>query len=54
MNSTGVKQDKVGPRLQGVDPSKVNGDRLYILRGDHYESFVGSDWAALADARARL
>ena len=54
MNSTGVKQDKVQPRLEGVDPAKVRGDTLYVLRGDAYELFTGDNWDALATARARL
>jgi len=54
LNSTGVKQDKVKPRDEGVDPTKVRGDRLYVLRGDRYEEFTDADWDNLAAARARL
>ena len=42
------------PRLEGVDPTKVQGDCLYVLRGDRYVEFTKSDWEALAKARARL
>ncbi|TKA75845.1 hypothetical protein B0A55_04388 [Friedmanniomyces simplex] len=54
MNATGVKQDKVQPRLEGVDPAKVRGDPLYVLRGDSYERFTAADWDSLSAARARL
>ncbi|OQU98678.1 AMP-binding enzyme domain-containing protein [Cladophialophora immunda] len=54
LNSMGLKQEKVQPRAEGVDPAKVRGDRLYVLRGDRYVVFSAADWADLATARARL
>ena len=54
LNSSGLKQDKVQPRLDGVDPSKVHGDRLYVLNGDKYVEFTSVDWNNLTEARARL
>ena len=49
-----LKQDKVLPRAQGVDPANVRGDQVYILRRDRYESFTKADWDDLSAARARL
>ena len=54
MNSNGLKQDKVQPRKEGVDPAQVRGDRLYVLRGDRYVRFTAADWTDLSAARARL
>ena len=54
LNSNGLKQDKVQPRLEGVDPGKVQGDRLFVLRGDHYVPFTPSDWTNLSTSKARL
>ena len=49
-----LKQDKVQPRLEGVDPAKVRSDQLYVLRGDRYAPFTKVDWDDLSTARARL
>ncbi|OAP65138.1 hypothetical protein AYL99_01110 [Fonsecaea erecta] len=54
LNSMGLKQDKVQPRDEGVDPARVGGDQLYVLRGDRYVVFARADWDDLAKARARL
>lgn len=54
LNATGVKQDKVDPRSEGIDPAKIRGDRLYLLKGDRYVPFIKSDWEDLSVGRARL
>lgn len=54
LNSIGLKQDKVQPRSEGVDPTKVHGDRLFVLKGDHYTAFTAFDWNDLATSKARL
>ncbi|KIW88251.1 uncharacterized protein Z519_11362 [Cladophialophora bantiana CBS 173.52] len=54
LNSMGLKQDKVQPRSEGVDPARVRGDPLYVLRGDRYVVFTAADWDDLSAARARL
>lgn len=54
LNSTGVKQDKVRPRREGIDPSLVGTDRLYVLRKGRYEPFTLTDWEDLVSARAKL
>jgi len=54
LNSIGLKQDKVQPRTEGVDPAKVGADRLYVLRGGNYVAFTPTDWEELTKARARL
>ena len=54
LNSSGLKQDKIQPRDEGVDPAKVHGDRLFVLRGDKYVQFTASDWKELEKAKARL
>ncbi|OAL29241.1 hypothetical protein AYO22_02135 [Fonsecaea multimorphosa] len=54
LNSMGLKQEKVQPRAEGVDPDRVRGDRLYVLRGDRYVVFARKDWDDLVAARARL
>ena len=50
----GLKQEKVQPRSEGVDPSRVGSDQLYVLRGDQYVMFTKADWDNLSTARARL
>ena len=50
----GLKQEKVQPRLEGVDPTKVGSDRLYVLKGNRYTAFASAEWDDLATARARL
>ena len=54
LNANELKQDKVQPRLQGVDPMKVDGDRLFVLKGTQYVPFTASSWNDLETARARL
>ncbi|KAJ9610752.1 hypothetical protein H2200_005529 [Cladophialophora chaetospira] len=54
LNAFELKQDKVQPRAEGVDPEKVRGDQLYVLRGDRYVLFTKADWEDLSMARARL
>jgi acyl-CoA synthetase (AMP-forming)/AMP-acid ligase II len=54
LNSNGLKQDKVKPRMEGVDPTKVQGDSLFVLKGNKYVPFTASDWHDLATAKARL
>ncbi|KAK3684637.1 hypothetical protein LTR37_020069 [Vermiconidia calcicola] len=54
LNSSGLKQDKVQPRAEGIDPARVQGDQLYVLRGEKYVSFTSKDWSDLSAARARL
>jgi hypothetical protein len=54
LNSNGLKQDKVQPRMEGVDPTKVHGDQLFVLNGDNYVPFTASSWNDLTIARARL
>ena len=54
LNANELKQDKVQPRLQGVDPTKVAGDRLLVLNGNQYVPFTESSWKDLEAARARL
>lgn len=54
LNSTGLKQDKVQPRAEGVDPARVRGDQLYVLRDGRYVEFTARDWGELSAARARL
>jgi hypothetical protein len=54
LNSNGLKQDKVQPRMEGIDPEKVQGDRLFVLNGDRYVPFSASDWKDLETAKARL
>ena len=50
----GLKQEKVQPRLEGVDPTRIGSDRLYVLKGNQYIPFARADWDDLATARARL
>ena len=50
----GLKQEKVQPRLEGVDPARVGSDRLYVLRGNRYIPFEKADWDDFSSARARL
>ena len=54
LNSNGLKQDKVQPRVEGVDPAKVRGDQLFVLKRDQYIPFSAADWKDLETARARL
>lgn len=54
LNSSGLKQDKLQPRIEGVDPTKVGGDRLFVLRDGQYVPFKQGDWDALVGGRARL
>jgi hypothetical protein len=54
LNSSGLKQDKVQPRIEGVDPSKVHDDRLFFLKNGRYQPFIGEDWELLVMAKARL
>lgn len=54
LNSMGIKQDKIQPKDEGVNPSRVRGDRLYVLRGNRYTEFKAADWDDLSQARARL
>ena len=54
LNSNGLKQDKVQPRVEGVDPAKVGSDRLFVLKGGRYVPFGASDWQELETAKARL
>ena len=54
LNSNELKQDKVQPRIEGIDPSKVRGDRLYILKGEKYAEFTASDYNDLVTEKARL
>ena len=54
LNSNGLKQDKVKPRAEGVDPSRVGTDRLYVLRGGDYVDFTSKDWDDLLREKARL
>ena len=50
----GLKQEKVRPRSEGVDPANVQSDQLYVLRGDRYIAFTKLDWDDLVATRARL
>lgn len=54
LNSNGLKQDKVQPRTEGVDPSKVGEDRLYVLKNDKYIPFTKASWDDLKTTKARL
>jgi hypothetical protein len=54
LNATGLKQEKVQPRSEGVDPTRVGSDQLYVLRRDGYVKFTKADWDDLSAARARL
>ncbi|KAH0828314.1 Isopenicillin N epimerase component 1 [Fonsecaea pedrosoi] len=54
LNSMGLKQEKVQPRAEGVDPSRVRGDQVYVLRGGRYVRFTQKDWDDLVGARSRL
>lgn len=54
LNSSGLKQDKLQPRLEGVDPKKVGGDKMFVLREDAYVPFTQRDWDDLVGGRARL
>lgn len=54
MNSSGLKQDKLQPRREGVDPKMVRGDKLFVLKEGRYAPFTQSDWDALSNGKARL
>lgn len=54
LNSNGLKQDKVKPRAEGVDPSRVGSDELYVLRGGRYVEFTSRDWGDFVSGKARL
>lgn len=54
LNSNGLKQDKVQPRLEGVDPARVRGDSLYFLKDGRYHEFTKEDWNNLSMTRAKL
>jgi hypothetical protein len=49
------KQDKVVLRKEGVDPANVvNGDRLFVLRGDEYAALGSKEWSEIVAGRTRL
>lgn len=55
MQATGTnKQQKHILRLQGVDPSRTEGDELYWLKNGMYVKFGKSDWEALKGGKVKL
>ena len=55
MKATGNnKQQKHVLRLQGVEPGKVGGDRLFWLKGGRYVAFGEREWEELKAGRVRL
>jgi len=56
MPSTGnMKQQKVTLKNQGVDPEKVErSDKMYWLKGGHYEPFTQRDWEKLKAGKVKL
>ncbi len=48
------KQQKHQLRLQGVEPGKVGGDRLFWLKGGTYVPFGEKQWEELKGGRVRL
>lgn len=55
MHATGNnKQQKHLLRLQGVEPGKVGGDRLFWLKGGRYVAFGEKEWEELKGGRVRL
>jgi hypothetical protein len=50
------KQQKHVLREQGVDPEKVNPERVFYLASDalKYEEFAGREWEALRAGKVKL
>ncbi|GAA98024.1 hypothetical protein E5Q_04704 [Mixia osmundae IAM 14324] len=41
-------------KKEGVDPSKVDGDKIYWLQGDKYVPFKKADWEALENGKKSI
>ncbi|KAK4664350.1 long-chain fatty acid transporter fat1 [Podospora pseudopauciseta] len=55
LESTGTnKQQKVGLRNEGVDPSKTGNDDIFWLKGASYERFGSNDWSSLQGGKVKL
>jgi acyl-CoA synthetase (AMP-forming)/AMP-acid ligase II len=49
-----MKHQKHGMREEGVDPDKIQGERIIWLKDGEYIDFTKEDWEALKAGRVKL